>query len=132
MGDPVIRMATLPQLKHWILWPAAGALLILFIGFAQKFNPAVVQWELHMDVWLDLHQNSVLTGIALAINTILSPMGIVIILALSFFFLLFVQRSPVNAFAFVSTATVAWLSSEAFKLIVRMPRPDGVGIIGVI
>lgn len=123
--DPATRMATLPQLRHWIVWPVAGALIVLFLGFAQKLSTGIVQFELGIDQWLDANQNPALTSVALVINTALSPMGIVVILALSFLFLLFVRRSPVNAFAFTSIAAVGWLSSEVFKLIVHMPRPDG-------
>ena len=123
--DPATRMATLPQVRHWILWPFAGAVLALVLGFTQKLIPGTVHIQLGIDEWLDLHQNPVLTGVALVINSVLSPVGIVIILAVSFLFLLFVRRSPVNAFAFTSIAGVGWLSSEVFKLIVRMPRPDG-------
>jgi len=118
-------MAVVPGLKHWIVVPIVGIALILALGFSEKLIPGVEQFQLDIDRWLDQHQNPVLTSVALAINTILSPPGIVVILAVSFLFLLFVRRSPVNAFAFTSIAAVGWLSAEAFKLIVQMPRPDG-------
>ena len=118
-------MANLPQLRHWVVWPIVGVLLVLGLGFAEKLEPGVVQFQLGIDQWLDQHQNPILTSVALAINTIFSPLGIVIILILSFLFLLLIRRSPVNAFAFTSIAAVGWLSSEAFKVIVQMPRPDG-------
>ena len=118
-------MAVLPQLTHWIVWPIAGAILVLVLGFGEKLIPGLVQFQLGIDQWLTANQNPVLTAVALAINTLFSPVGIVVILALSFLFLLFARRSPVNAFAFTSIAAVGWLSSEAFKLIVHMPRPDG-------
>lgn len=123
--DPRVRLARLPQLHHWVSWPLIGMLLILLLGFAARFGPGVASVELRVDQLLSRHEDGPLTAVALAIDTVFSPPGIVLILVASFLFLLLVRRSPVNAFAFVSVAGVGWLSSEVFKSIVAMPRPNG-------
>jgi membrane-associated phospholipid phosphatase len=123
--DPRTRLARLPQLKHWVSWPVVGMVLILLLGFAAKLGPGFAGTELRVDQVLSRHEDGALTAVALAIDTVLSPPGIIVILVLSFLFLLLVRRSPVNAFAFVTVAGIGWLSSELFKRVVAMPRPNG-------
>ncbi len=118
------RLAVLPQLKHWILWPVVGAVVIVLFGMTVKYLPVVARTELHVDQFLTLHQNPVFGTIALLIQTLFAPSGSAAILAASFLFILFVRRSPVNAFAFTSLAAFGYLSSELFKQLVAMPRPN--------
>lgn len=115
----------LPQPRHWILWPVFGAVLIVLFGLLIKVASGVTGAEIQVDVWLSRNQDGFFGAIALTIDTVLSPAGNLVILVVSFLFLLFARRSPVNAFAFTSVAAFGWLSSEAFKLIVAMPRPNG-------
>lgn len=124
-SDPRTRLAVLPQLRHWIIWPLALGILTVVFGFTVKLIPGIVGTELRVDQLLSRHHDATLNWVALAINSLLSPLGIVVILALSFLFLLLVRRCPVNAFAFASVVAFGWLSSEAVKLVVAMPRPDG-------
>jgi undecaprenyl-diphosphatase len=121
--DPRTRLARLPQLRHWLLVSLIGTLAILLLGFSVKLIPGVLPTELALDEALTDHQLTVLNGLGLAISTIFSPPGILVVLALSFVFLLLVRRSPVNAFAFTGLAASGWLCSEIFKLIVAEPRP---------
>ncbi|MGH1550347.1 phosphatase PAP2 family protein [Leifsonia poae] len=121
--DPRTRLARLPQLRHWLLVSLIGTLAILLLGFSAKLIPGVLPTELAWDEELTDHQHAVLNGVGVALSAIFSPPGILVLLALSFVFLLVVRRSPVNAFAFTGLAAFGWLSSEVFKLIVAEPRP---------
>jgi membrane-associated phospholipid phosphatase len=123
--DPRARLARLPQAPHGVSWSLVGIVLILLVGFMAKWAPGFAQSELVVDQVLSRHEDEPLTALALGINVVLSPPGIVIILVASFLFLLLVRRAPVNAFAFVTVAGIGWLSSEFFKLVVAMPRPNG-------
>ncbi len=123
--DPRTRLATLPHLKHWIFWPAVGALIVVLFGVLVKDIGPISRTELYIDQFLTRHQNPAFGALALLIQTAFSPAGSAVILAVSFLFLLFVRRSPVNAFAFTSVAAFGYLSSELFKQLVAMPRPNG-------
>ena len=115
----------LPHPRHWILWPAVGAVLVLLLGLLVRFVPGIAAAEVWADIWLTHHQSSIASGLALTIETLFSPAGSVAILAISFLFLLVVRRSPVNAFAFSSVAAFGYLACEVFKAAVSMPRPNG-------
>ncbi|MGN7797658.1 phosphatase PAP2 family protein [Leifsonia sp. 22587] len=123
--DPRARMAVLPHPRHWILWPAFGAAIVVAFGLLIRFVPAITAAEVQLDVWLTRHQNGLSTAIALTIEALFSPAGSVVILAVSFLFLLLVRRSPVNAVAFTWVAGFGYLACEVFKTVVSMPRPDG-------
>lgn len=123
--DPRTRLARLPQLQHWLMVSLIGTLALLLLGFSAKLLPHVLSIELALDESLTDHQLPVLNAIGIGLSTIFSPPGAVVILALSFCFLLFVRRAPVNAFAFTGLAAFCWLSSEIFKIIVAEPRPNG-------
>lgn len=118
------RLSSLPQLRHWIVLPLAIVVATLAVGFSVKLDPAVASTELGLDQALSRDHVGVLTSIALAIETVISPPGIVAIMVALFLFLLIVRRAPVNAVAVGSVATIGWLSSEAYKLVVAEPRPD--------
>lgn len=118
------RLARLPQPRHVIQRPVILALISLAIGFTIKWDPQFRNAEFKTDLFLSRHHIPALNAIALAIQTLLSPIGILDILIVVFLFLLLVKRSPVNAFAFVSVAGIGWLSSELFKIVVAQPRPD--------
>ncbi|WP_166788323.1 phosphatase PAP2 family protein [Cryobacterium sp. MDB2-33-2] len=99
------------------------ALVTLALGFTVKWIPQLQNAELKLDQVISQHHLAGLDTIALIIQTLLSPPGILIILSITFLFLLLVTRSPVNAIAVVSVAGIGWLSSEAFKIVVAQPRP---------
>lgn len=122
-SDPRTRLARLPQVQHWLRISVIGTFAILLLGFAVKLTPGVLPTELALDEELTDHQHAALNGVSVALSTIFSPVGIVVVLTLSFLFLLLVRRSPVNAFAFTGVAAFGWLSSEFFKLVVAEPRP---------
>ncbi|MEC5150567.1 phosphatase PAP2 family protein [Cryobacterium sp. GrIS_2_6] len=119
------RLAQLPQPRHTIQRPAILALvtLALALGFTVKWTPQLQNAEFKTDQLISQHHIPALDTIALTIQTLLSPPGILIILTITFLFLLLVKRSPVNAIAVVSVAGIGWLSSEAFKIVVAQPRP---------
>ena len=118
------RLARLPQPRHAIQRPVILALITLAIGFTIKWDPQFRYAEFKTDLFLGRHHIPALNAIALTIQTLLSPIGILDILIVVFLFLLLVKRSPVNAMAVVSVAGIGWLSSEVFKIVVAQPRPD--------
>ncbi|MFP3466903.1 phosphatase PAP2 family protein [Leifsonia sp. SIMBA_070] len=123
-GDPRTRLAVLPQPRHWLMVSLLGVIAILLLGFSVKLVPGVLRAELALDEALTDHQVSVLNVVAVAVSTVFSPPGIIVVLMVSFLFLLVVRRSPVNAFAFTGLAAFGWLCSEIFKLTVDEPRPS--------
>lgn len=125
-ADPRVRLARLPQLRRWIAVPLLLVLVTLILGFGVKLIPGVSGFEFGLDEFLSRHHNPVGNAIALTINTVLSPPGIILILAAVFLILLLVRRSPVNAVAVCSVAGLGWLSSEVFKLLVAQPRPNAL------
>jgi len=118
------RLAVLPQWRHWIVVPVILAGVTLALGFTVKWVPSIAATEFGADRVLDRNHNVVFDAIALAIDTILAPPGILVILVLLFLFLLLIRKSPINAVAVCSVAAIGWLSSEVFKAIVSQPRPD--------
>lgn len=118
------RLATLPQLRHWIVLPLSLIVATLALGFGVKASAAVRSDELGLDQALSRNHVGVLNTIALTIETVISPPGIVVIMVALFLFLLIIRKAPVTAVAVGSVATIGWLSSEAYKLVVAEPRPD--------
>ena len=123
-ADPRVRLSRLPQLTGWVTVPLVLVLTTLLLVFAVKLTPAAATLEFRVDQLLGRHHNPIGDAVALTINTVLSPPGIIAILLTLFAFLLLVRRSPVNACAVCSTIAVGWLSSEIFKLLVAEPRPS--------
>lgn len=123
-ADSRIRLARLPQLRHWVVVPLLSVFATLVLGFAVKSISGLAVAEFRVDQLFDRNHGVVGDAIALTINAVLEPAGIILILLVLFAFLLFVRRSPVDAFAVCSTAAVGWLSSGVFKLLVGQPRPD--------
>lgn len=123
-ADTRARLARLPQLRRWITVPMLLVVATLILGFGAKLTPGMSGFEFRLDELLGRHHNAVGNAIALTINTVLSPPGIILILVVMFVVLLLVRRSPVNAFAVCSVAGFGWVSSEVFKLLVAQPRPD--------
>ena len=117
-----IRLATLPVPRHWIVLSALLAAAEIALGFTVTLVRQIAPAEVIVDQELSRDHNAALTAIALAINTVLSPPGIVLILAGLFMVLLLVSRAPVNATAVTLIAATGWLSSEGFKLIVSRAR----------
>lgn len=118
------RMATLPQLRHWIVLPLASAALIAAAGLTLASVPAVTAADLSVDAALSRDHSAPLTAIALFINAAFSPAGGVVMIAAVCLFLLIVRRSPVNAMATGLVAAAAWVSCELFKMVVARHRPD--------
>jgi undecaprenyl-diphosphatase len=117
-------MAVLPQLRHWILWPAIAAAATLAAGLVLVRVRALAGVELGVDQALSRDHSRALTFLALAIAKVFSPPGGVIMIALLCLFILFVRRSPVNAVATGAVASAGWLSAEVFKVLVDRHRPD--------
>jgi membrane-associated phospholipid phosphatase len=118
------RLARLPQPRHPYQRTITLLLATLIVGFTVKWVPGLAQTEFRLDQALSRHHNPPLNVLALSINTVLSPPGIVAIMIVVFLLLLLVTRSPVNAIAVGVVATLGWLSSEAFKIVVAQPRPN--------
>jgi undecaprenyl-diphosphatase len=121
-------MARLPQLRHWIVLPMIFAVLIVAAGLTLRSVPALTAADLSVDAELSHDHAPALTGIALVINVVFSPVGGVLMIAALCLFLLFVRRSPVNAVATGLVAAGAWVSSELFKLLVARHRPDSAAL----
>lgn len=71
-SDPRTRLAVLPQLRHWIIWPVALGILTVVFGFAVKLVPGIAATELRVDRLLSRHHDATLNWVALAINSVLS------------------------------------------------------------
>lgn len=127
MSDPIHfrqRMLTVPQLKSWVVIPCIMLLLILILGFVAKDLPGYTTADLSVDQEISRHHDSILNTVALLLSTVFSPLGGAILIAVICLFLLLVRRSPVNAICFGAVASVGWLSSQLFKVIVERPRPN--------
>jgi len=118
------RMAVLPQLRHWVLWPALTAVLTLAAGLLLAHRRGLATAELGIDQALSRGHSPVPTDLALAAAAVFSPAGGVLMIALLCLFLLVVRRSPVNALATGAVASAGWLSAEVFKVLVDRHRPD--------
>lgn len=119
-----MRMAVLPQIRSWVLWPAVMSVVVLSLGFSAKYMPGYASVELVMVQAISAHHDGFLTVLALALNTLFGPLGGVVLLAVVCLYLLFVRRAPVNAFAFGAVGAVGWLSCQLFKKAVGRHRPD--------
>lgn len=118
------RLRRLPQIHHWILWPAVIASVTLAAGLITTSVPAVTATDFKMVQVLNSNHAEALNVAAVVINAVFSPVGGVFILIMMFFILLMWCRSPVNAVAVVSVTVAGWLTSESFKFLVARPRPD--------
>lgn len=123
-----IRMASLPQLRHWIAVPLVAAALIVAAGLALRFVPGLTAAEMSVDAELSHDHSAPLTGLALFINVVFSPAGGVVMIAALCLYLLLVRRSPVNAIATGLVAAGGWVSSELFKVLVARSRPDSTAL----
>lgn len=119
-----VRMAVLPQLRHWIAVPLTAAVLIVAAGLALRFTPALTAADMSVDAELSHDHTAPLTAVAMFINVVFSPAGGVLMITALCLFLLLVRRSPVNAIATGLVAAGAWVSSELFKVLVARHRPD--------
>jgi len=119
-----VRMAALPQLRHWIAVPLTAAVLIVAAGLALRFTPALTAADMSVDAELSHDHTAPLTAVAMFINVVFSPAGGVLMITALCLFLLLVRRSPVNAIATGLVAAGAWVSSELFKVLVARHRPD--------
>jgi len=70
-----IRMAALPQLRHWIAVPLTATVLIVAAGLALRFVPGVTAADMSVDAELSHDHTAPLTGVALFINVVFSPAG---------------------------------------------------------
>jgi membrane-associated phospholipid phosphatase len=121
-------MATLPQLRHWIVLPLVFAALSVAAGLTLGSVPALTAADLSVDAELSHSHSPPLTAIALFFNVVFSPVGGVLMIAALCLFLLFARRSPVNAVATGLVASAAWVSSELIKLVVARHRPDSAAL----
>jgi membrane-associated phospholipid phosphatase len=121
-------MAVLPQLRHWIGVPLLAAVLIVAGGLALRFIPALTSADMSVDAELSRDHTPPLTGVAMVINVVFSPVGGVLMIAALCLYLLLVRRSPVNAFATGVVAAGGWVSSELFKVLVARHRPDSTAL----
>lgn len=124
LPDPGVRLARLPQVRRWITVPVTLVVATLVLGFSVKLIPGLASAEFNVDLLFEQYHGTAGDVIALAIDTALSPTGIIVILLVLFALLLSVRRSPVSAFAVCSAIAVGWLSSALFKQIVDQSRPD--------
>ncbi|UTT69427.1 phosphatase PAP2 family protein [Arthrobacter sp. DNA4] len=123
-----VRMAALPQLRHWIAVPVTAAVLIVAAGLALRFIPALTSADMSVDAELSHDHTAPLTGVAMFINVVFSPAGGVLMIAALCLYLLLVRRSPVNAVATGLVAAGGWVSSELFKVLVARHRPDSTAL----
>ncbi|WP_211881860.1 phosphatase PAP2 family protein [Pseudarthrobacter albicanus] len=110
--------------RSWWLLPASALLFAsaLTIGILAKLYGSPGP-DLAWDESLIPGRTTAQTGPALALNTLFSPGGNIIILLLTCLVLAFGLRKPLTALAFGSLASAGWLSSEIGKLSVARLRP---------
>jgi len=127
-ADPLVqartRLAVLPQIRSWVLWPVVMAVVVLALGFSAKYIPRYTPAELSVDQEISAHHDGFLNAVALTLNTLFGPLGGAVLLAMACLYLLLVRRAPVNAIAFGTVSAVGWLSCQIFKVIVGRHRPD--------
>lgn len=121
---PGTRLAVLPQPRLWGLWVVLLSAAVLSLGFMAIDVPGFSSNEFTVDQELSRNHNGILTALAMVLNTVFSPAGGVILIALAALFLLVVRKSPVNAIAFGGVAAAGWLSSQFFKVIIERQRPN--------
>lgn len=109
--------------QSWLLVAVSLALfsLTLGLGYLGKTYGSPGP-DLAVDQLLIPGRNPVLTGVFLTVNAVFSPLGNVIILALTCLFLV-ILRKPLRAVAFGSLVSVGWLSSELGKIAILRLRP---------
>ncbi len=118
------RLAVLPQPRLWGLWVVLLSAGVLSLGFIATDMPGFSRNEFTLDQELSRNHDGILTALAMALNTVFSPAGGVVIIALACLILLVVRKSPVNAVAFGGAAAAGWVSSQFFKVIVERQRPN--------
>lgn len=119
-----MRLRVLPQLRHWVLWPALMGGAVSGLGFTMKNLPDLTSAEFAIDQEMSAHHTGVLNVAALSLDTLFADRNGAILLAAAFLYLLIIRRAPVNAIAFSAVAAVGWLSCYVVKAIVVRPRPD--------
>lgn len=123
-----MRLARLPQLRHWIVLPLVFAVLIVAAGLTMRSVPALTAADFSVDAALSHDHTPALTAVSLLVNEVFSPAVGVVMIAAICLFLLLVRRSPVNAVATGLVAAGSWVSSELFKLVVARHRPDSAAL----
>lgn len=110
--------------RSWWLLPASVILFAItfLVGLLAKRYGSPGP-DLSLDVSIIPDRTTVLSGLALAVNSVLSPAGNVVILLLICLVIMFVLRRPLTSLAFGSTVAVGWVSSEAGKIAVARLRP---------
>ena len=110
--------------RSWWLLPASVILFAItfVVGLLAKRYGSPGP-DLSLDVSIIPDRTTVLSGLALALNSVLSPAGNVVILLLICLVIMFVLRRPLTSLAFGSTVAVGWVSSEAGKIAVARLRP---------
>ncbi|QCB97352.1 phosphatase PAP2 family protein [Arthrobacter sp. PAMC25564] len=121
--SPAVPPLHLPG-RSWWLVPASAVLfaIALTIGFLAKLYGSPGP-DLTWDESLIPRRTTAQSGLALALNTLFSPGGNIIILLLACLVLAFGLRKPLTALAFGSLTSVGWLSSEIGKLSVARLSP---------
>lgn len=119
-----MRLALLPQIRHWVLWPVIIGAAVLALGFTMKNLPGPTSAEATVDQFLSAHHTPALNAVALAFDTVLGDLSGAILLAVASLYLLLVRRAPVNAIAFGAVTAIGWLSCHLIKAAVARSRPD--------
>lgn len=98
--------------------------MVLALGFWTSRNAAITANELQVDQDLSRSHNAMLTGAAMFLNGVFSPLGGVVIIASICLILLVLRKMPVEAILFGAVASSGWLSAQVFKIIVERHRPN--------
>ncbi|MFF2347046.1 phosphatase PAP2 family protein [Pseudarthrobacter sp. NPDC058119] len=119
-----MRLAVLPQVRHWVFWPVVIGTAVLALGFTMKNLRGPTSVEAAVDQFFSAHHTPPLNAVALALDMGLGDLSGAILLAVASLYLLLVRRAPVNAIAFGAVTAVGWLSCHLVKAAVARPRPD--------
>jgi membrane-associated phospholipid phosphatase len=123
------RLAVLPRFPLPGLSVVVLTVLVLVLGLTVTHTPGIGSWELTVDQEWSRDHVSVLSGLAMVLNSVFAPaVGLLIVLAVGSVIALR-RREPLRAVSFVLVSCMGWASSEVFKLIIARQRPDQAMLI---
>lgn len=118
------RLVVLPQLRHWLQWPAVMGAVVLALGFGMKSLPGLTSAEFAIDQNMSTHHTGAVNAVALTLDALFGDLSGAILLIVACLYLLVIRHAPVNAIAFGAVTAVGWLSCYIVKAVVGRPRPD--------
>ncbi|MDP9933979.1 phosphatase PAP2 family protein [Paenarthrobacter nicotinovorans] len=114
----------LPVPKHWLMLGLVLSAAVICAGLTLRFVPRLTEAELAVNEDFSTHHTAVLTGMALALNVLFSPVAGGLMVMAGSIYLLLVRRSLPRAALFAATVASGWLTCQVFKVAIGRIRPD--------